>query len=102
MSRKSSTKKDGKNFNKTMIDLVWEKATKIRGDDPNKKRKDACGKPIIKSKYGQKVPTGWEIDHKNPVSKGGTDNLRNLQPLQWDNNRSKGDTYPNWKCKTKK
>ena len=36
---------------------------------------------------------GWEVDHIKPVSKGGTDDLSNLQPLQWDNNRKKSDTY---------
>ena len=40
---------------------------------------------------------GWEIDHIKPVSKGGTDNLSNLQPLYWENNRSKGDKL-DWKC----
>ncbi|HIP78015.1 MAG TPA: HNH endonuclease, partial [Kiloniellaceae bacterium] len=40
---------------------------------------------------------GWEIDHIRPVSKGGSDRLDNLQPLYWENNRRKGDTYP-WYC----
>ena len=27
-------------------------------------------------------------------SKGGSDNIKNLQPLHWKENRSKGDKYP--------
>ena len=38
--------------------------------------------------------TTLEIDHIVPVSKGGTDSSRNLQALQWEENRKKSDTYP--------
>ena len=27
------------------------------------------------------------------------DDLSNLQPLQWENNRYKGDDFPHWYCK---
>lgn len=59
--------------------------------------KDIAGAWICRSKYGDIDSIyGWEIDHKKPQSLGGTDGLYNLRPLHWRNNRSKGDSYPNW------
>ena len=37
---------------------------------------------------------GWEVDHRHPISKGGTDSPKNLQAVQWKENRQKSDTYP--------
>ena len=37
---------------------------------------------------------GWEIDHIIPRSQGGSDDLSNLQPLYWINNREKCEEYP--------
>ena len=76
------------------IDNVWEKAKPMRGENPDTYRKDLYGNIIRKQSYGTHGQYGWEIDHKNPLAKGGTDTNRNLQPLHWEENRQKSDIYP--------
>lgn len=80
--------------NQKQIDNVWNNATKIRGKNPNLYRKDDYGNPIYKPSYGKTSDMGWELDHKYPKSKGGSDSSRNLQAVQWEENRKKSDTYP--------
>ena len=78
--------------NDELIDKVWQKAKKVRGENPDKIRQDPYGNPIQKNQYGNDGPQGWEIDHIKPKVRGGSDNLRNLQALQTDKNRELGDT----------
>lgn len=85
------------------ITAVWQKGAVVPGYDARRFRKDRCGAWMEYDKHGDNAPggNGWEIDHLKPVAKGGTDELGNLQPLQWENNRGKGDDWPNWSCTTK-
>jgi len=75
---------------KKQIQEVWEKAKPIRGKDPDVWRKDIYGDKIRFGSYGTQGEYGWEIDHKNSKDKGGSDQIRNLQPLHWEENREKG------------
>jgi 5-methylcytosine-specific restriction endonuclease McrA len=73
------------------IQQVWEKGKSVKGKDPDVWRKDPEGNRIRRGSYGTQGEYGWEIDHKNPKAKGGSDHQRNLQPLHWRENREKGD-----------
>lgn len=84
------------NFSETQIQQVWEKAQMVEGYTSSKYRKDVCGAWMQRDKYGKEEALGWEIDHVYPESLGGDDNLINLRPMQWENNRSKADNYPKY------
>jgi len=99
MARNYNTRRDGSTFEEATIEAVWRKG-EIEPNYPSY-RKDKCGASMQRTKYGQTVQWGWEIDHIKPVAEGGSDDLSNLQPLQWENNRHKSDNYLNWTCKVK-
>jgi len=96
MVRKRGTDSAGRSFTPERVDEVWGKAKKIPGKNPDLYRRDSAGNEIYKPAYGKDSEKGWEVDHKKPVDRGGTDNLKNLQPLKTEENRKKGNKYP-WK-----
>jgi len=98
MGRNFNTTTAGGSFDAKTIEAVWNKATTVAGSTL---RRDKCSALISREKYGKTEQYGWEIDHMKPVAKGGTDELGNLQPLRWENNRHKSDNYPDWQCKLK-
>jgi len=101
MQRKQGTTVQGGAFEPETIAAVWRKGQSVADYDPNDYRKDSCGAWMRKASYGTTGDYGWEIDHNKPVAKGGTDDIDNLQPLHWQNNRGKSDNYPNWQCTVK-
>ena len=95
MIRLRNTDRCGRSFNELAKQAVWKKGRPIPGYDAAIWKYDCCGAPMNWNEYGNTDSKyGWEIDHIWPVALGGGDDLDNLQPLQWRNNRSKGDQSP--------
>ena len=69
---------------------VWAKGRVADGYNGNFYRRDAFGAWMQYSAHGETLSHfGWEIAYIKPIEDGGTDDLSNLQPLQWKNNRKK-------------
>lgn len=84
---------------------VWEKAQIVDGFNSDMYRKDPCGAWIAWDKYGvQDSVYGWEVDHIYPQSlleergfdEDAINDIRNLRPMQHENNASKSDDYPSY------
>jgi hypothetical protein len=99
MVRRRNTTRTGQRFSDATVQAVWQKGRAVLGYDSRRYRKDACNTWMDRLEYGNAAAEhGWEIDHIRPVAKSGDDELSNLQPLQWANNRHKGDAWPHWTC----
>lgn len=87
-----------KNADERLKLAVWAKGTPISGFDSRIWRHDKCGIVMNYADHGNtNSKFGWEIDHIFPSASGGQTVLGNLQPLNWLNNRRKGNQYP-WTC----
>ena len=83
---------------------IWEKGVVDDKYPSELVRKDACGAFMLYEDFDDRNSVfGWEIDHIYPVSKLKMrndipaeliDDIRNLRPLNWRNNASKGADYP--------
>ena len=99
MNRKLNTKKNGESWIIEIIKSVFKKGIEVSSQQKSSViRKDICNAIILFNEYGNRDSRfGWEVDHINPVANNGSDELDNLQPLQWKNNLEKGNQL-NWKC----
>jgi hypothetical protein len=90
MDREPNTDAEGKPFAHDVVEAVWHKARTMGIYETL--RVDAWGWTIVRQDFSNtRSRYGWEIDHIVPVALGGTDDLSNLQPLQWENNRRKDE-----------
>jgi hypothetical protein len=91
MFRQSNTDTSGKPFDAAIIEQVWSRAP-LSSDHPPL-RVDAFGALIWKEGFGNtNSKFGWDIGYKRLGANGGQDDLENLQPVQWENNRRNGQS----------
>ena len=92
-------------FTEEQKEAVFQKCRTINGMSPKLWRLDSSGAIIKKTSYGRDDDLyGWEIDHVIPrsildkynVPKDLQNDLTNLRAMNWNNNASKGDSYPSY------
>jgi len=92
-------KKKRKKRKKKKVD--YEKAYKKYHSSKKAKlaraKRNAAGRKL--KKLGVKIPSGYEIDHKNPIDSGGSNDLSNLRIIPRSKNRKLGQTITTYKRK---
>lgn len=74
---------------------VWSKGHAVPGADPALWRKDDHGFVMSYADHGNyQSPYGWVMHHVVPKTRGGTDALFNLQPVNIGRNRDSQDPQP--------
>lgn len=81
------------NYSEKLLDLIFSKGSIARGMNPKLYRRDCYGNPMFRRSYGKYTELGWNVDHSKPIAKGGTNSIRNLQPMNCFANCSKGTRY---------
>ncbi|MEW7292193.1 HNH endonuclease signature motif containing protein [Aquimarina sp. 2304DJ70-9] len=98
MARNENTNTTGGAWTDQEKNDVWKKGKVITGYSSDTWRTDKCGKTMKWDDHGDRDSNyGWEIDHIDPVSNDGSDDIINLQPLHWENNLNKGN-QTDWSC----
>ncbi|MDQ2973663.1 MAG: HNH endonuclease [bacterium] len=90
--RSPSTTRIGGSFSEQTKVRVWNAMNGASYQPLKDWRYDVCGRLVRWQDYGKTTQYGWEIDHINPVARGGSDDITNLQGLHWSSNRSKSNT----------
>lgn len=91
--RSQNSTTTGVSFAEQIKTAVWTKGIIVPGNDSAYFRQDIYGSWMSWAEYGNRQSNmGWEIDHIQAVANNGSDDLYNLQPLQWNNNVQKGDS----------
>jgi hypothetical protein len=94
VKRAPNTTAAGEPFDPAIVAAVWRKARHSPSLDGF--RLDRFDGTMHRLEFGWKTRFGWEIDHIVPVALGGTDDIKNLQPLHWQSNRAKADSGAEW------
>ena len=80
----------GAKWDGAIVQAVWMKGEIVHGADPRELRKDRCTAWIKRHDYQNALSNfGWVVDYIRPPSRGGTDELDNLQPMHMENSASK-------------